>query len=256
MAIDAAYLHSLVGELQARNVTFEPGLSDEEISRVESTYDFRFPSDLRSLLQFALPISEGFPDWRRGWIAKPIVEWQRGASSVRGHNLVPIQEQLDLPADGICFDIERNNFWMDQWGANHKIWMPRLRGHGKRLRKLRNWFPSTLIGFFLASHTIPAIRFYPCNRRTLSTTDSIWLLTSRTNSRSVPPHGLLRRRGKSRSGALSYSERHAPTSSARNPRSSGSRCRSALSRATGGLRRPSTSKRYRDESTACRRRIP
>ena len=27
-----------------------------------------------------------------------------------------IRERLNLPAEGICFDIEYNNFWRDDWG--------------------------------------------------------------------------------------------------------------------------------------------
>lgn len=118
--MDTAYLQSLVDELHSRNVIFDRGLSDAEVSRIESTYEFRFPPDLLALLEFALPISEGFPNWRRGWIPIPITEWRDQTSTTRGHNLAPIHEQLDWPARGICFDIEHNDFWMDEWGAKPK----------------------------------------------------------------------------------------------------------------------------------------
>lgn len=114
--MDKAYLQRLFGELSSKGVAISQGLSDEEISRIERTHDLSFPPDLRDLLQFALPISEGFPNWRRGWIAKPIIQWQDRTPILRGHNLVPIQEQLARPADGICFDIEHASFWMEEWG--------------------------------------------------------------------------------------------------------------------------------------------
>lgn len=117
--MDKAYLQLLINELQAKGVVFEQGLSDDEILQVERTYEFKFPPDLRALLQFALPISKGFPNWRRGWAANQIVDWgnvRNGRPAVTGHELVPIREQLEWIVKGICFDIERNDFWMSEWG--------------------------------------------------------------------------------------------------------------------------------------------
>ncbi len=117
MPFDTAGLQTLVAELRSKNVLFEPGLSDAEVSRVENTYDFNFPPDLRALLQFAVPISENFPNWRTGWISTPNWEWRGPKPTTSGHRLISIAEQLDLPAHGICFDIEHGDFWMDSWGA-------------------------------------------------------------------------------------------------------------------------------------------
>ena len=78
-------------------IRLDPGLSDSEISAVESKYKFVFPPDLRQLLQFGLPIGNRFVDWRNG---KP----------------EEIQERMEWPYEGICFDIENNNFWLDEWG--------------------------------------------------------------------------------------------------------------------------------------------
>ena len=75
----------------------DPGLSDNEVSEVENRYEFVFPPDLRQLLQFGLPIGERFVDWRNG-------------------NPGEIQDRLDWPYEGICFDIENNFFWLDEWG--------------------------------------------------------------------------------------------------------------------------------------------
>lgn len=64
MIKNALYCEQLVMALRERNIAFAPGLTDREVARTEALYGFRFPPDLRQLLQYALPISEGFVDWR------------------------------------------------------------------------------------------------------------------------------------------------------------------------------------------------
>jgi len=91
------YLKNLVNHLQDQNIEFEDGLSNEEIARVQTTFNFIFPPDLKAFLQFALPISLGFPNWR-------------------SDSEEEMRSRLDWPADGICFDIEQNDFWLEEWG--------------------------------------------------------------------------------------------------------------------------------------------
>lgn len=81
--------------LQAKEVTFDSGLSDKEVQDIEHTFEFVFPPDLRLFLQIALPVSEQFPDWRSG---------------------VGVQSMMDWPVEGILFDIEYNDFWYEGWG--------------------------------------------------------------------------------------------------------------------------------------------
>jgi hypothetical protein len=88
---------ALVAYLQERGIQLEPVLTDEEVERVERTFAFRFPPDLRALLQMALPAGQGFPDWRNG--PREV-----------------LQERLDWPLEGMCFDIEHNSFWLAEWG--------------------------------------------------------------------------------------------------------------------------------------------
>jgi hypothetical protein len=73
------------------------GLTDAEVSRIEDYWQFRFPPDLRELLQIVLPLPPRFPPWRHF------------ASEEMKH-------QMDWPADGICFDIEFSQFWIEAWG--------------------------------------------------------------------------------------------------------------------------------------------
>jgi hypothetical protein len=100
--MDEQYLDMLHRQLRMRKVQFAPGLSDEEVGEVEMRFSFRFPPDLRFLLQHILPVSQGPPG--RSW-----VNWREEPEDA-------IRTRLDWPAEGICFDIEHNGFWMDEWG--------------------------------------------------------------------------------------------------------------------------------------------
>ncbi len=81
-----------------QDVAVDAGMSADELSKVEQRHRFTFPPDLRALLSCGLPTSEGFPNWRSG-------------------SFEELRAWLDRPARGVCFDIERNGFWYDAWGA-------------------------------------------------------------------------------------------------------------------------------------------
>jgi hypothetical protein len=123
--LEPRYLAFLVEMLPQREyfVRFDPGLTDREVARIEDVHGFRFPSDLRSLLQYALPLQDplpggaipeglsapigGFPDWRHE--SDQIMRWR-----------------LDGPLEGILFDIEHNDFWLPAWGEKPAELEPRL----------------------------------------------------------------------------------------------------------------------------------
>jgi hypothetical protein len=92
-----------IRQLTSQNGVFLQGLSDMEVERTENSFGFRFPSDLRALLQAGLPSRidasgrEQFPNWRSG-----------EASDLHG--------RLDWPFESMAFDIENNAFWMEEWG--------------------------------------------------------------------------------------------------------------------------------------------
>lgn len=79
------------------DVVFESGLSHAEVQELQGRYGFAFPPDLREFLMFALPISRGFLNWRE-------------ASEEE------IVSRLNWPYEGMCFDIEQNSFWLEEWG--------------------------------------------------------------------------------------------------------------------------------------------
>jgi hypothetical protein len=83
--------------LEQAGVLFASGLTSSELRSIEATYQFRFPPDLRNFLRFALPVSNGFLNWRDASPAE-------------------VQRSLLWPYEGICFDIEHNGFWQDAWG--------------------------------------------------------------------------------------------------------------------------------------------
>ena len=95
MAVDVWPL--LVAQMKERGIEFDVGLTDVEIAATESRFGFRFPPDLRAFLQTALPNGDRFPNWRSGKEAD-------------------LRDWLDLPRQGILFDIEHNGFWLDEWG--------------------------------------------------------------------------------------------------------------------------------------------
>jgi hypothetical protein len=91
-------LERIADLVRRQGASLEPGLSPAEIEAIEVTFGFRFPDDLRALLTAFLPQGYGFPNWRSRTDAD-------------------LRDRLDWPADGIAFDIERNGFWMADWGA-------------------------------------------------------------------------------------------------------------------------------------------
>ncbi|KAF7828579.1 uncharacterized protein G2W53_019743 [Senna tora] len=93
----AAYAKSLIESLRWSNIAVAEGLSDSEISSIESSFNFCFPPDLRSILQQGLPISPGFPNWR--------------SSSAQ-----QLQILLNLPVFSLLRRVSKNNFWHASWG--------------------------------------------------------------------------------------------------------------------------------------------
>lgn len=91
--------------MKSRNVVFEDGLSDSEVEHTELRFGFRFPPDLKALLQTALPLriasdqrTNAFCNWRSA-------------------DEEELQQRLDWPFEGMAFDIENNVFRLDEWGT-------------------------------------------------------------------------------------------------------------------------------------------
>jgi hypothetical protein len=97
-------IHSALELLKRNRVVFATGLSDLEIDGVQKTFGFKFPPDLRALLQTEMPI--GFELGQGGSFAN----WRDG-------DMAQLQASLDWPFEGLAFDIENNAFWLAEWGS-------------------------------------------------------------------------------------------------------------------------------------------
>ena len=124
------------GSWWQRGTKWLGGLSDEEINAVESRWNLRFPPDYRLFLQRLHTVNK--PRWRAhylGWdeVSQPkesylatafvhepgssmvleegpsFYDWIHGADSIRD-----AQEQV---VDGLAFDVEENNLWLESWGS-------------------------------------------------------------------------------------------------------------------------------------------
>jgi hypothetical protein len=90
----------IVNKLKEKGVVFANGLNEEEINEIEELYNIQFPPDLKEFLMFALPISNGFVNWK----------------DKSKENIAKINDRLNWTLEGIIFDIEQNGFWMKEWG--------------------------------------------------------------------------------------------------------------------------------------------
>lgn len=79
----------------------DPGLTEAELARIESTFGFEFSDDHRSFLAAGLPLdaehSRGWPDWRGG-------------------DPEHLRARLDRPVDGVLFQVGHGTFWHPDWG--------------------------------------------------------------------------------------------------------------------------------------------
>jgi hypothetical protein len=79
-------------------VTVAPGLTDDELTRIEDGFGFEFADDHRAFLSSALLVGDSWPDWR---------EAPRRS----------LQQRLQLPVEGILFAVEWREFWGAEWGV-------------------------------------------------------------------------------------------------------------------------------------------
>ena len=121
--VDIAYLNTLTSHFRELGVVLDDGLSEAETQRIEATFGFRFPPDLRQVLQHVLPVS-GPPPRETALVSHDGQTWEQ-VDVIHSKITFPdwrngphdeLEYMLDRPADGICFDIEHNDFWMQEWG--------------------------------------------------------------------------------------------------------------------------------------------
>lgn len=86
--------------LENKNIKMNRGMTEKEIITAENYYNIKFPIDLKELLMSFLPIGDRFYNW----------------NDYSEENVSKIKDMLQFPIEGIIFDIEEDNFWMDRFG--------------------------------------------------------------------------------------------------------------------------------------------
>ncbi len=90
----------IIGNLINKGIQFDKGLSLLERTEIEKKFNITFPIELVRLYSIGLPVSGGFYDWR----------------NTNEDNITRIKEVLNMPLQGLIFDLESNNFWCDEFG--------------------------------------------------------------------------------------------------------------------------------------------
>ena len=96
--MNADYLKKLRRSLEKKGIALRDGLGEKQLVALEHDFGFVFPPDLRAMLGAFVPAGDDFPDWHDPH-AFELIEW------------------LDMPFDGIAFDVEENGFWRKEWGV-------------------------------------------------------------------------------------------------------------------------------------------
>jgi len=102
----------LIKLLIKKGVTFDKGLTDNELKKINQEFGITFPPDLEDFLKTALPTSESFINWRRGLKSEKVK--------------ASIKLRIKWPFDGMAFDIKRNDFWVKSWGTKPKLIKERI----------------------------------------------------------------------------------------------------------------------------------
>lgn len=89
----------IVSRLQERGIRFDVGLRSQEIEMIQQKYDILFPESLRSFYQNALPISEGFYNWRK--------DSRENVSYIKSAMEKPFKDMMEC-----CDELD----WCEKWG--------------------------------------------------------------------------------------------------------------------------------------------
>ncbi len=107
------------------------GLTEDELTRIEDEFGFKFADDHRSFLASGLPVGDSWPDWR---------------DAARRS----LQMQVRLPVDGILFAVEWREFWPAAWGVRPPRMKDALRSANYHLARAPQLVPVQ------SNHYLPA----------------------------------------------------------------------------------------------------
>jgi hypothetical protein len=89
----------LIMKLKEKGIKFHEGLSSQEIKEIEKKYEILFTKELKKFYTIALPVSDGFYNWR----------------NFNNENVRLIKQMLKNPADDLREYIDEI-YWCDDWG--------------------------------------------------------------------------------------------------------------------------------------------
>jgi hypothetical protein len=105
--VDADLGREAADYLQSRGIRLDPGLSEREFERIESTFGFEFAPEHRALLAVGVPVGperfpgSDYPDWPR---------WRDGSQAT-------LQRRLDWPFVILPTGDEPLTWWHRTWGT-------------------------------------------------------------------------------------------------------------------------------------------
>jgi len=89
----------LIEFLKEKGVIIDVGLSERDIFYIEKEYEISFPKEWKKFYSIALPISDGFYNWR----------------DRSDENIMCIKEIINTPVTELLEDID-DIYWCDEWG--------------------------------------------------------------------------------------------------------------------------------------------
>lgn len=88
-----------ISELERRGIIFDKGLEEPEFMRIEKIYDISFPYAYKEFLSEAMPVSDGFYNWR----------------NFTDNNTYMIKSMLELPFKNVKKYISEIFFYEDEY---------------------------------------------------------------------------------------------------------------------------------------------
>lgn len=96
--------------LARTGVAVGPGLTDAEFARIERELGFEFADDHRGFLAAGLPLNT--PAENEAGVVR---SWSRPWPNWRAENPDSLRHRLDVPIEGVLFDVEHNDVWHQSW---------------------------------------------------------------------------------------------------------------------------------------------
>lgn len=96
--------HTIIEALKEKGVSFEEGLTDEEIQIIQKRYGICFPKPLFRFLQAGVPVSDRFYNWR----------------DASEENVRKIRRKINFPIRSVLKDVEMDEVWSSSWGIRPK----------------------------------------------------------------------------------------------------------------------------------------